>query len=53
MKDSISVSSNDEENNPIYYIHFEITDDPCNLIGSKPQCDLIKKKKKKKKNFFV
>jgi hypothetical protein len=24
----------------VYYIHFEINDDPCNLIGSK-QCDLI------------
>ena len=24
----------------IYYIHFEITGDPCNLIGSQ-QCDLF------------
>jgi len=24
----------------IYYIHFEITDYPCNLIGSQ-QCDLF------------
>ena len=24
----------------LYYIHFEITDDPCNQIGSQ-QCDLF------------
>ena len=27
-------------NNKLYYIHFEITCDPCNLIGSQ-QCDLF------------
>ena len=27
-------------NNFFYYIHFEITGDPCNLIGSQ-QCDLF------------
>ena len=26
----------------IYYTHFEITGDPCNLIGSQ-QCDLFTK----------
>ena len=27
-------------NNSLYYTHFEITDDSCNLIGSQ-QCDLF------------
>ena len=27
-------------NTSLYYIHFEITGDPCSLIGSR-QCDLL------------